>query len=129
MKKFYKIALTTLTTALISFSAIATPPSHFNQRHPAHAPKPQMQWQHQQYAQHRHPANQHMALHRSAPQQYKWQTQHKLPHIYQNSRYKVSAYQRHQLSKPGRNQAWYKVDGYYLLTDVLNHNIIKVVRS
>lgn len=128
MNKFYKVALTALTTALISVSALASPHGAWHDRHPA---KPSHTQQHKPTysAQHRHPAYQQTQQRFNDRGAHRWQTQHKLPSMYLNSRYKVNAYQRHQLSKPDRNQAWYKVDGYYLLTNLNNNRIIKFVKA
>ena len=125
MNKFYKIIVTTLATAMISLPALAAPHDRFDdrfndrgQRHAAphvnpHANKWQPQGSHFK-AEQRHKAQ-------------RWQVQHQLPKMYHNSNYKVSSYQRHQLSKPGFNQQWYKVDGHYLLANTKNHTILKVV--
>lgn len=123
MNKFYKIALTTLITALISVSALASP-----HHHDAHD-RQHSQWQqHKPTSQYR-PSYQYQQQHGQYQQGNRWKTQHQLPRMYQNSTYRVSSYQRHQLSKPARNQQWYKVDGYYLLTNVHNNMIVKIVKA
>ena len=136
MKNIYKIILTTLTTAIISTSALAGPNDryHGNERpQPMHQGKSNAHWQGQgpkgapQQPPRHHQANQprpHAAQHAQH-----WQVQHQLPKMYQNSSYRVSSYQRHQLSKPDRNQQWYKVNGYYLLTDKHTDRIVKIVRA
>ena len=131
MKNFYKIAIAALTTAVMSASALAAPhdaPRHdrngYDRHHPAQQYNAHTSSQWQNYK----PAPQHQVHgHQQAAQ--KWQVRHKLPKMYQNSSYRVSSYQRHQLSKPQSNQQWYKVNGYYLLTDKKSDTILKVVRA
>lgn len=141
MKKIYKIAITALTTAMVSVSALAAPHDapRNDRNHPAIQqikPQPNAHWQGYKGSsqqQHRYPAqhvNQPAYRPNVGPQHLqKWQVQHKLPQMYQNSNYRVSSYQRHQLSKPGFNQQWYKVNGYYLLADKKTDTIVKVVRA
>lgn len=134
MKKMYKIALTALTTAVISVSALAAP-NHDHQYNHDHSKYQQSHWQqHPSSSQYRpnHQYQQHPHYgHQQNQNQYanRWKTQHQLPRMYQNSSYRVTSYQRHQLSKPARNQQWYKVDGYYLLTNVNNNMIVKVIKA
>ena len=130
----------------MSASALAAPHDaprdhRFNDKHPAVQMKHNdKHWQGYQSKGPQHPAPQHRvpAPHQvkhfndrpSAGQQHqKWQVQHKLPDMYQNSSYRVSSYQRHQLSKPDRNQQWYKVNGHYLLTDTKTDRIVKIVKA
>ena len=144
MKNFYKIAIATLTTAVMSASALAAPHDaprdhRFNNQHPAMQVKQHdKKWQGYQAKGPQHQAPQHRApvppkpMHANsrAPQhQQQWQTQHKLPSMYQNSSYRVSSYKSHQLSKPERNQQWYKVNGHYLLTDTKTDRIVKIVKA
>lgn len=59
--------------------------------------------------------------------QHAWKAGAVLPRDYRGNRYQFSGYQKVKLAKPAKNQQWLRVNGDYLLVNVLNHQIIKVV--
>lgn len=56
-----------------------------------------------------------------------WKAGQKLPSAYHSNAYKVDHQKYKKLSKPGKNQQWIKVNGDYVLTDIRNHSIIKII--
>lgn len=56
-----------------------------------------------------------------------WKVGHQYPTQYRTATHKVDYKHSKKMSKPGRNQQWYKADGRYVLVNTLNHNILKVV--
>lgn len=56
-----------------------------------------------------------------------WKPGNPVPTQYRGQSYKVDHSKYKKLNKPGKNEQWIKVNGDYVLTNVLNHNIIKIV--
>ena len=56
-----------------------------------------------------------------------WKAGQKLPSAYHSNAYKVDHQKYKKLSKPSKNQQWIKVNGDYVLTDIRNHSIIKII--
>ncbi|WP_336169119.1 RcnB family protein [Acinetobacter sp. 161(2023)] len=56
-----------------------------------------------------------------------WRAGQVVPHEYQHSRYAIDYRAHDKLTKPGRFQKWYKVNGNYVLVNEQSHKIIKVV--
>lgn len=54
----------------------------------------------------------------------KWQEGYTIPQHYRSDRYKVEP-SEYQLSAPGKNQQWYKINNDFLLVDMSN-SIVKV---
>lgn len=57
-----------------------------------------------------------------------WRVGQSIPRQYQHSRYAVDYHAYNKLSKPGRYQKWYKVNGQYMLINQQNHTVIKIIR-
>lgn len=58
-----------------------------------------------------------------------WKVGHQYPTQYRTATHKVDYKHSKKMSKPSRNQQWYKADGRYVLVNTLNHNILKVVSN
>lgn len=58
-------------------------------------------------------------------QQHKWQPGYVMPQHYRGNAYKAD-YKDNGLSKPSRNQQWYKINNDYILVDSDNNNIVKI---
>lgn len=58
-------------------------------------------------------------------QQHKWQPGYVMPQHYRGNAYKAD-YKDTGLSKPSRNQQWYKINNDYILVDSDNNNIVKI---
>ncbi|MBM7139674.1 RcnB family protein [Acinetobacter sp. AYS6] len=56
-----------------------------------------------------------------------WRAGQVVPREYQHSRYVIDYRQHQKLTKPGRYQKWYKVNGNYVLVNEQSHKIIRVV--
>ena len=56
-----------------------------------------------------------------------WKAGQKLPSAYHSNAYKVDHQKYKKLSKPAKKQQWIKVNGDYVLTDIRNHSIIKII--
>ncbi|BBQ50763.1 MULTISPECIES: RcnB family protein [Acinetobacter calcoaceticus/baumannii complex] len=56
-----------------------------------------------------------------------WRVGQVVPHEYRHSRYVIDYRQHQKLTKPGRYQKWYKVNGNYVLVNEQSHKIIRVV--
>ena len=57
-----------------------------------------------------------------------WRAGQVVPREYQHPRYAVDYRSHQKLTKPGRFQKWYKVNGNYVLVNEQSHKIIKVIR-
>lgn len=57
----------------------------------------------------------------------KWRVGQSMDKQYRQSRYAVDYRSHKNLSKPGKNQKWYKVDGEYVLVNELTSAILRVV--
>lgn len=56
-----------------------------------------------------------------------WRRGTALPREYNSSRYIVSYKQHRKLTKPGRSQDWYKINGDYVLVDHRNGRILQII--
>lgn len=63
---------------------------------------------------------------KAQPQQ-NWKAGNKYPTQYRGAGYKVDYKHDKKLSKPGKNQQWYKADGQYILVNTATYAIIKVL--
>ena len=157
MNRLVKAIVFSVSAALVTTSAFAGPqqsnqPQHqaptyqqkgqaqFNQKGPQHVPKHQQNAKfddkkssHQQsrtdqqkYAQ-KHDIKQKNDQHRKDQPTRDWRVGQKLPSKYQGNSYHVDHKQSYKLSKPAKNQQWVKVNGDYILTNILTHAIIKII--
>ena len=56
-----------------------------------------------------------------------WRVGQTLPRSYDSSRYKVDYRDTKKLSKPNRNQEWYKINGDYVLVNEKNNKIVRII--
>ena len=119
MNTFIKAAILSIATALIALPALAAPQEqhHAAQSH-GHAQK-QTSNGHQQPT--------HATVKKANRPSQDWKAGQKLPSAYHSNAYKVDHQKYKKLSKPGKNQQWIKVNGDYVLTDIRNHSIIKII--
>lgn len=61
--------------------------------------------------------------------QHRWQVGYILPQHYRSDAYKIDYRQEQYLSKPQRNQKWYRINQEDILVDTENHQIIKIERK
>lgn len=122
-----KKILTTIAlslSALIATSAMAAPQYDSRFNHPSHTPS---HWN----AHDRHPSKQHWNNEKRY-NSYKvnpsrdWRVGQPLPRQYDSSRYKVDYRDARFLKKPNRNQAWYKINGDYVLVNTNKNRILKI---
>lgn len=59
-------------------------------------------------------------------QQHKWQAGYVMPQHYRGDGYKVE-YREYNLSKPSRNQQWYKINNDFILVNTENNSIIQIM--
>lgn len=57
-----------------------------------------------------------------------WRSGQAFPNQFNSSRYQVHHNSYRNLSKPGRYQQWYRVNGDYVLVNQRTHQIVRVVR-
>lgn len=123
MNTLIKAIVLSLSTALVAAPAIAAPQDHHSQQH--------NQQHNQQPAQNHHKAHvqqHHNAVHKKALNpSHDWKVGQKVPSQYHGKSYKVDHTKYKKLSKPGKNQQWIKVNGDYVLINVISHNIIKII--
>ncbi len=116
MKKLISSLLLAVATSTVAFSASAAPyHQHVPLRHTQHDAK----WQ-----QHQHDDRQ-QRYRQFKPTQH-WRVGTTLPKRYQSSQYVVD-YRSHRLSKPNRHQQWLRVSGDYVLVNVKNHKIVRLI--
>ena len=123
MNTLIKAIVLSLSTALVAAPAMAAPQDHHSQQH--------NQQHNQQPAQNHHKAHvqqHHNAVHKKALNpSHDWKVGQKVPSQYHGKSYKVDHTKYKKLSKPGKNQQWIKVNGDYVLINVISHNIIKII--
>ncbi|WP_407303052.1 RcnB family protein [Acinetobacter sp.] len=123
MNTLVKAIVLSFSTALVAAPVMAAPQDHHPQQH--------NQKYNQQHTQshHKTPVQQHHnAVHKKAVNpSHDWRVGQKVPSQYQSQSYKVDHKKFKKLSNPARNQQWIKVNGDYVLTNVMNHNIIKII--
>ncbi|WP_173911991.1 RcnB family protein [Acinetobacter sp. Marseille-Q1618] len=121
-KVFTSIALS--ISALIATSAIAAPHDHQNNYRYAQ----QAKWD--QKHDHRWNQNNHHDRYernqRVNPSR-EWRSGQYLPSQFSSSRYQVNYKNYRHLSKPGKYQQWYKVNGDYVLVNERNNRIIRII--
>ncbi|MGB5885735.1 MAG: RcnB family protein [Acinetobacter venetianus] len=112
MKNIAKILILSLSTA-IAVPAFAAPHDH----------SPQKVVKHSQA--HQHSNAQKNKVYPSKD----WKVGQKVPSAYRGQGYKINYTQYKHLHKPAKNQQWIKVNGDYILINVLNHSIIKILNG
>lgn len=123
MNTLVKAIVLSFSTALVTAPAMAAPQDHNpQQHHQRHGHQPIQNH-------HKAPVQQHHnALHKKAVNpSHDWRVGQKVPSQYYGQSYKVDHKKFKKLSKPGKNQQWIKVNGDYILTNAMNHNIIKII--
>ncbi|TCB49127.1 hypothetical protein E0H80_12495 [Acinetobacter sp. ANC 4779] len=116
MNILVKAIVLSFSTALVAAPAMAAPQDHYSQSHQIqnHHTAPVQQHQH--------------AVHKKAVNpSHDWRVGQKVPTQYYGQSYKVDHKKFKKLSKPGKNQQWIKVNGDYVLTNVMSHKIIKII--
>lgn len=58
-----------------------------------------------------------------------WKTGYVLPNQYRAKGYQVYRYKGAGLQAPGKNQQWFKIKGDYVLVNVVNDHIIRIISS
>jgi Ni/Co efflux regulator RcnB len=115
MNTLVKAIVLSFSTALVAAPAMAAPQDH-------HSPSHQIQ------NHHKAPVQQHKVVHKKAVNpSHDWRVGQKVPAQYHSQSYKIDHKKFKKLSKPGKNQQWIKVNGDYVLTNVMSHNIIKII--
>lgn len=125
-----KVSVTLFSMALAAVSLPALAYNGPNQN------GPHQDGQHQA---HQPPGQQHRPQggpHAGPPQQVKkvvvikphqaWKVGHPMPASYRAKVYRVD-YRSHHLKQPGKNQHWYKVNGDYVLVNVISHSILQII--
>ncbi|OTG66829.1 hypothetical protein B9T25_08575 [Acinetobacter sp. ANC 4470] len=124
MNTLVKAIVLSLTTTLVAAPAIAAPQDHNPQQHSQHPNNHNTQQPTKPIVK-----NSHNDVKKSANPSHNWKVGQKLPSQYHGQSYQVDHNQHKKLSKPGKNQQWIKVNGNYVLINVLNHNILKIVAN
>ena len=127
MNTLVKAIVLSLSTALVAAPVMAAPQDHPPQQHN----QQHNQKYNQQHTQSHHKApvqQHHNAVHKKAVNpSHDWRVGQKVPSQYYAQSYKVDHKKFKKLSKPGRNQQWIKVNGDYVLINVMSHSIIKII--
>ncbi|MCO8068220.1 RcnB family protein [Acinetobacter schindleri] len=126
MKTLVKAIVLSISTALVAIPAMAAPQDH-HQYSKSHAQQQHHAPQHHQ--QNKHPAQQHKQGHKKVDPSRDWRVGQKVPSQYQSKIYKVDHSKYKRLNKPGRNQQWIKVNGDYILMNVVNDKVIKIIAA
>lgn len=126
MNTLMKAIVLSISTALVAAPAMAAPQN--NQNH-----QPQIEHNQKAPAQHqvqkdKMPAKPQAQQHKkSVKPAHDWRAGQKVPSQYRGNSYKVDHSKYKKLSKPGKNQQWIKVNGDYVLTNLISHSIIKII--
>lgn len=128
MKKLLS-AIAVSMGALMATSAMAAPYNHHDnryqeQRHQDHRYQQPKHWDNgRNDNRYDRGYNRYKAVNPSRD----WHRGQVLPREYSSSRYIVN-YQNHRhLSKPNRNQNWYKINGDYVLVNLKNGKIMRII--
>ena len=131
MNTLVKALVLSISTAFVAASVMAAPQEHQSQQK-----NQQVQQQHNVAALHQVQNNhkqstahqpQKPVTHKSINPSRDWKVGQKVPNQYHTASYKVDHSKYKKLTKPGRNQQWIKVNGDYVLTNVISHSIIKII--
>ena len=122
MNTFIKAAILSIATALIALPTLAAPQEQHQQHHAA-----QSHGHAQQQTSNRHQQPTQATVKKANRPSQDWKAGQKLPSAYHSNAYKVDHQKYKKLSKPAKNQQWIKVNGDYVLTDIRNHSIIKII--
>lgn len=119
-------------TSMLSVPAFAQDNNHgygknhsaqnHGQQHSAGAPHHQSN-QHQKHQHQKHQPKKVMVV---KPHQ-AWKVGHQLPSQYRGHAYRVTNYQAYHLNKPGKNQHWVRVNGDYVLVNILSQSILQII--
>ena len=118
MNTLVKAIVLSFSTALVAAPAMAAPQDHYGQSH-------QVQNHHKAPVQQHH----HTVYKKAVNPSHDWRVGQKVPTQYYSQSYKVDHKKFKKLSKPGKNQQWIKVNGDYVLTNVMNQKISKIISS
>lgn len=110
MKTLVKAIVLSISTALVAIPAMAAPQDHH------------------QYSK-SHAQQQHKQGYKKVDPSRDWRVGQKVPNQYQSKIYKVDHSKYKRLNKPGRNQQWIKVNGDYILMNVVNDKVIKIIAA
>lgn len=118
-------------SALMASSMIAAEPPEYNESPVATTSEQQLSRKHHNY-QHKYDEKSLEERRRIREQRgmrrlqhMKWQTGYVMPQHYRSDGYKVE-YKEHNLSKPNRNQQWYKINNNYILLDSETKTILQI---
>lgn len=116
------LSMTAITAFAESHGQHANPQAHSKGNSPAHTNGHEAHDNRSNHSKNDHPKNspQH-ASHQG------WKAGAVLPRDYRGNRYQFLNYQQARLGKPAKNQQWLRINRDYVLVNVLNHQIIKVV--
>ncbi|RKG36894.1 RcnB family protein [Acinetobacter rongchengensis] len=124
MKKMLSVIAVSTGLIMAASTTMAASQDH------AHQHDQKMSTQHHKQAQ-QHPDNHGSDVKRVATQNNKahhnWRAGNKFPSEYRGVGYKVNYQHNKKLSKPGKNQQWYKADNQYVLVDTTSYAILKVL--
>ena len=121
MNKFLSAMTIAISTIIATSSVFAAPNTH----HDNHSTQQHQTQQHQT----QNHSNQHkVADQKPQGQNNAWKVGQAFPSQYRTASHKFDYKHNKNLSKPSQNQQWYKVDGKYVLINISNHKIVKVIR-
>lgn len=121
MQKLLTVLTLSISASLVAGQAFAAP------EHAQHQQTHQQttQQKHIQHNNSQHNAQHNTGVKRAAAQQ--WKAGNKFPAQFRGAGYKVDYKHHKQLSKPGKNQQWFKADNRYILVNTATYSIIKVL--
>ena len=123
MKKLLS-AIAVSMSALMATSVMAAPNHHDDHRYQNKHHQPAQHWNNGKNNKHYDNSyNRYKAVNPSRD----WRRGQVLPREYSSSRYIVNYKNHRNLTKPGRNQEWYKINGDYVLVNVKNGKILSIV--
>ena len=129
MNRLVQAVVFSLSTALVAAPAFAAPQnSHDNKQHATQNHNDANHKDMHNDASSHHAQDQHKASNnKSTRPSTAWKPGNPVPTQYRGKSYQVDHTKYKKLNKPGKNEQWIRVNGDYVLTNVLNHNIIKIV--
>ena len=131
MKTLISTLVLAVSAVMLSVSATAAPHHHHSQVRYVQHDKKSSHHQHKHERYHTH--SQRYDRHRyDNYRQFKptrdWRVGMTIPYRYQSQQYRID-HRHHRLGKPNKNQQWLRINGDYVLVNVKNQKVVRLLRG
>lgn len=126
MKQLPAIILGTVMT-LLSVPVLANNGQHGSSGHSNHGQTKDKVLNHSQAEKHGNQHDKHAKKVVQIKPHQSWKVGHQFPQSYRTKTYQVYDYGNYHLSRPAKNQQWYRINGDYVLVNVISHSILQII--